>query len=183
MTVFAGGVLDGEGAVRPAVDNGPVVAASVSPGSYSVVLSVATWQHSPNPAIASPMRRICAAKVQILPDAVDIWRPARMSKNDDHPVPLGVPVDSGTASFFDFSARQWLGGLQRNDNHWAHALDCMRRDLYARFEDPNLTASVVMFECGMGDGVYDLSLGLTKDGRIAEIVLDLELLSHSLGPL
>src|SRR4051794_39148099 len=97
------------------LEEGAVVAATVPPGSYPVFLAVATWQESPNPAFPSPMRQVCAARIQIRQDPVASWR---SSKDADDPVAMGVPVDSGTASFFDFSAKQWLGGLQSDDDHW-----------------------------------------------------------------
>lgn len=174
-------VADPDLAMSP-LEEADVVAAVVAPGRYAVSLSVATWSQSPNPAFPSPMRRICAAKVHILSEKVVRWRPARTSKESDVEVPLGIPVDSGTVAFFDFSAREWLSGLQSDDQHWKRALEYMDRDLYAHFEDQQSSANVVMFECGMGDGVYDVWLGLTNDGDTAEIVIDLELLSHSLGP-
>jgi Protein of unknown function (DUF4241) len=174
-------VADPDWAMSP-LEEADVVAAVVAPGRYAVALSVATWRQSPNPALPSPMRKVCAAKVKILNEKVVSWRPARTSKASDAEDPLGIPVDSGTAAFFDFSAREWLSGLQSDDQHWKRALEYMDRDLYAYFEDQQTSANVVMFECGMGDGVYDVWLGLTRDGETAEIVIDLELLSHSLGP-
>ncbi|MFI5708883.1 DUF4241 domain-containing protein [Kribbella sp. NPDC051620] len=48
-------------------------------------------------------------------------------------------------------------------------------------EDQATGTNAIIYECGMGDGAYEVWLGLNADGQVAEIFVDLELLSRSTG--
>lgn len=47
--------------------------------------------------------------------------------------------------------------------------------------DDVTVARLVLFECGMGDGAYPARIGRDEHADIVAALLDLELLSHSLG--
>jgi hypothetical protein len=49
--------------------------------------------------------------------------------------------------------------------------------------EPASGLNVVIFNCGMGDGYYPTWVGRTAAGELACFVADLEVLSHSLGPI
>jgi hypothetical protein len=49
--------------------------------------------------------------------------------------------------------------------------------------DRGLGLNAVLFNCGMGDGDYPTWIGRTAAGDPACFIADLELLSHSLGPI
>lgn len=175
-------VADPDWASNP-IEESEAVASTVAPGRYPVSLLVAVWKDVSD-VEPPPVNRVCASKLRISDDQVVEWRPAFPSTpaSDGGEVEaFGISVDSGTASFFDFSAREWLSVLQSDDDQWRKAVDHLRRDLYVTFEDQQSSANVVIFECGMGDGVYEVWLGLSSDGQVAEILVDLEFLSHSLG--
>jgi hypothetical protein len=97
-------VADPDWAMSP-LEEADVVAAVVAPGRYAVSLSVATWRQSPNPAFPSPMRRICAAKVHILNEKVDRWRPARTSKESDAEVAGATRDQRGVSSRDPYTGR------------------------------------------------------------------------------
>lgn len=158
-----------------------VVAARIRPAEYAVKLWVATWPWSPNPRLPSPMSKVCAAKLQISDREVVRWIPARPTK-DEPSKPMGISVDSGLAAFFDFSSKEWISALQDDEERFSATLENLKRDLFVSISDERTGGNAVIFECGMGDGVYDVWLGLAEDGGAAEVVIDLELLSHSDGP-
>ncbi|MFI5708884.1 DUF4241 domain-containing protein [Kribbella sp. NPDC051620] len=82
------------------------VAANVPPGSYPVSLLVSVWRQPPASGVL-PRSNVCASKGRISNDPVIQWRPAFPSESGQSAA-LGFAVDSGTASFFDFSAKDWL---------------------------------------------------------------------------
>jgi hypothetical protein len=161
------------------LEESDAVAANVPPGSYPVSLLVSVWRQPPASGVI-PRSKVCASKVRISNDPVTQWRPAFPSESDQS-VALGFAVDSGTASFFDFSAKDWLTARQDNDDWWDEISDVLLRDLYVLIEDQATGANAIIYECGMGDGAYEVWLGLNADGQVAEIFVDLELLSHSTG--
>ncbi|MFC9688566.1 DUF4241 domain-containing protein [Kribbella sp. NPDC056951] len=161
------------------LEESDAVAAKVPTGSYPVSLLVSVWRQAPASG-AVPRSKVCASKVHVSDDPVTHWRPAFPSGSDQS-VALGFAVDSGTASFFDFSAKDWLTARQENDDWWDEVSDVLRRDLYVLIEDQATGANAIIYECGMGDGVYEVWLGLNADGQVAEILVDLELLSHGTG--
>ncbi|WP_371825815.1 DUF4241 domain-containing protein [Nonomuraea turcica] len=58
---------------------------------------------------------------------------------------------------------------------------CQRSD--AELIDPRTGANIVFFDCGMGDGFCPTWIGRSANGEIACFATDLELLSHSSGPV
>lgn len=55
----------------------------------------------------------------------------------------------------------------------------LRRDLYVSIADQRSGTNAIIYECGMGDGVYGVWLGLDSSRQVAKVLVDLELLSHS----
>lgn len=171
-------VADPAWSINP-LEESDAVAASVPPGSYPVSLLASVWYQPPASGVI-PQSKVCASKLHVSNDPVTQWRPAFRSESDDS-VALGFAVDSGTARFFDFSAKDWLTARQGEDDWYDEITDVLLRDLYVVIEDQATGANAIVYECGMGDGVYEVWLGLGADGQVTEILVDLELLSHSTG--
>ncbi|WP_165956491.1 DUF4241 domain-containing protein [Kribbella antibiotica] len=161
------------------LEESDAVAANVPPGSYPVSLLVSVWQQTPASGVV-PRSKVCVAKLHVSNDPVTQWVPAFPSGSDDGAI-LGFAVDSGTASFFDFSAKDWLTARQAADDWYDEISDLLLRDHYVLVEDQATGFNAIVYECGMGDGVYEVWLGLNSDRQVAEILVDLELLSHSTG--
>ncbi len=175
-------IADPDWAISP-LEETDAVAAIAAPGRYPISLLVASWEKAPEPGLP-PMKKVCASKLRISDDPVVEWRPAFPSASTDDGDEVGafgISVDSGTASFFDFSAREWLAGFLSDDDRWRAIADDLRRSLYVSFQDQRTSANVVIYECGMGDGVYGVWLGLNLASQVSQVLVDLELLSHSAG--
>ena len=72
--------------------------------------------------------------------------------------------------------------MQRDDlERLDSILDAVGPDGAEIFTDPELVGGLLIFACGMGDGVYPAWIGRDSEGRPVSVVIDLELLSHSLG--
>ncbi|MEU8250032.1 DUF4241 domain-containing protein [Nonomuraea sp. NPDC048916] len=156
----------------------------LSPGRYRVVLSMADFN------TRGVRQRAAAAKVVIKDEPVVSWEMALRSGQD--PSKLGeeeffrFSVDSGQGCFLDVTA---LPLLHRLRNGSRTELEAAREDVlrygWAEITDSNATSelNVILFDCGMGDGVYPTWIGRSARGEAVCFVSDLELLSHSLGPI
>ena len=152
--------------------------ATIDPGSYPVALTVAWPQSGRSVAMVS------AARVTVTPDEVVSWVPAREGDHDgDSPAALGFSVDSGLACFLDDEAVPLLARYADDDAFDELVERVLGPEAHTDVTDEETGLNIVVFCCGLGDGNYPVWLGLTSDGRVAQIVADLEVLSHCTGPV
>jgi hypothetical protein len=156
---------------------------AVKAGSYSVLLAIADFEAS----VYGARPRAAAAKVVIASDEVTSWemalRPGQRMADLAADAFFGFAVDSGQGCYLDLSTLPFLQSLQREESDLDAARDRVMNDCHAELVDPQTGANVVLFDCGMGDGLYPTWIGRSASGEIACFATDLELLSHSLGPV
>jgi hypothetical protein len=151
------------------------------PGRYRVVLSLVDFDKPGVPP------RGAAAKVVIRDEAPVSWemalRPGQdLSKLGDEEF-FGFSVDSGQGCFLDVTALPLLGRLQDNRDEWERIRDEVMRDGWTEVTDAESGLNIILFDCGMGDGAYPTWIGRSAGGEVVCFISDLELLSHSLGPI
>jgi hypothetical protein len=165
--------------VNPEIDDSMVVA-TVAPGTYEVVLSV--LRCDPTAAEPEPVALVAAAAVRVKTAPVETWRPAR-----PHPEApsraLGFSVDGGVGCFADEAAQRALAELQADPQRLFDTIQRVGEEQpWVAVPDDDQGAQLVLFECGMGDGVYPVWLGRDAGGDITMVVADLELLRHGVAP-
>lgn len=101
---------------------------------------------------------------------------------------FGFVVDSGAGAFLDASAVAALDALgdlgpDQDPELFKIMPELRRKRVVNLVVDPASGVNVVIFRCGMGDGYYPTWVGRTAAGKLACFVADLEVLSHSLGPI
>lgn len=158
---------------------------TVPPGRYPVDLSVSQWGRSPDPCGPHPLRLVNAARLNVRPEPPVSWEPALQLgqagvslENDSIP---GLSVDSGTACFLDAAARNQLEYKSqgvRSDLEDAMVQVADVGGLEVGTDDPDF--NIIVFKCGMGDGMYLTWIGRSESGNVVSFVVDLELLQHSL---
>jgi hypothetical protein len=170
---------------------------TVPPGRYPVTVAVARVDSASDPDIPSSLRLGAAAKLTIREEPVVAWEVALQPGQDpealapDEIYCLGV--DSGNGSFLDASAvaavvalGEWGIDFEKGElrPERKRFLDELHRKAWANLVvDPVADLNVVMFDCGLGDGGYATWIGRTAAGAPAHFVVDLLLLSDSVGPL
>jgi hypothetical protein len=110
---------------------------------------------------------VTAVRITINGNGVAHWERLR---DPEGPVRLGV--DFGIAGIFDVADAQVA-----NDLAYEEGLDILA-PLYEYRDTPWYMwhEGVLAFRCGRGDGNYDIWVGRDSSGRLASVVLDLELL-------
>lgn len=152
------------------------VAAVVQPGSYPVALSVARNRSAPERALVSSVRMLVSE------GQVESWAPAwRHVTSDDTERALGFTVDAGQACLLDQAALPFLIDLADDEEASIELSLRVDRETFQHVVDEVTGLNVIMFACGMGDGTYPVWLGSTADGEVAQVVVDLEFLSHCVG--
>jgi hypothetical protein len=155
---------------------------TVPPGRYPMAVSITRWDQTRNPRVPPPLRRGAAAKLTVRDQPVAGWELA-VQPGQDPSTWQAFAVDAGLGSFLDASA---VGALSRfrDDAEWDALVDVLRGNRVANLVvEPASGLNVVVFDCGLGDGAYATWIGRTAAGEPACFVADLQLLSHSLGPL
>lgn len=155
----------------------------VQPGRWRVSLSVVHWDDSPDPLVPPPLRAPTAVKMEFGDADVHRWelglRSGEAAPADDADALPGFGADTGMGCLLDASDLGFLRRLQREDlPKLEMILDAV--DEAQTIEDPELTGGLLVFACGMGDGVYPTWIGRDVSGDPVSVVVDLELLSHSL---
>jgi Protein of unknown function (DUF4241) len=169
------------------------------PGRYAVSLSVARWDRPSDPNTPAPVRAVgavAAAKLTIHDEPLVAWELGLQPGQDPATLQpdelFGFVVDSGSGAFLDASAVAALYALGElgpdqdlhQDPELFRILPELRRERVVNLVvEPASGLNVVIFRCGMGDGYYPTWVGRTAAGELACFVADLELLSHSLGPI
>lgn len=163
--------------INPDIDDSMVVAV-VEPGTYEVVLSVVRRDA---PAVErEPLNRVTAAAVRVKAAPVVSWVPARPDQDEPSDA-LGFSVDGGVGCFADEANKEVLAHLQTDpDQLFATMGRVGDQQRWVAVPDGVEAAQLVLFECGMGDGVYPVWIGRDADGDISLVLADLELLSHGL---
>ncbi|MEV0615109.1 DUF4241 domain-containing protein [Nonomuraea sp. NPDC050404] len=155
----------------------------VSSGGYPVVLAIANFEKP----VYGARPRVAAAKVVISQAVTVSWEPAlRPSQKVADLAPdsfYGFPVDSGQGCYLDVSLLPFLQAAQRDETQLDIARDEVMENCHAELTDPQTGGNVLLFDCGMGDGLYPTWTGRAADGSITCFATDLELLSHSSGSL
>ncbi|TCC56500.1 DUF4241 domain-containing protein [Kribbella pittospori] len=157
-------------------DDATPVVAEVPPGTYPVLLSVVTWPSTEESHRYS--RVVTAATLKISDEPVATW--SWVDERSDGKV-LGVGVDAGTACFYDASQRELLALLSDDEDRVDAALDAAGDAGFAAIPDAPGGTAAVFVACGMGDGFYPIRIGRDAADRIAMVMIDLELLNHSIG--
>lgn len=162
------------------------LAATVNPGAYPV--QVAVVDTVSERAALPPRRPVTAARVFISHAEVASWEPAWPLKEPaaDGNVVGGFGVDAGMGCFMDESIAPFLDNYQTGEGGGARGRalgEQVIKNGWTVIADDESGANVVIFDCGMGDGSYPVWLGKAADGSLAQVAADLELLSHSDGPV
>lgn len=165
----------------PFIVDGPALARTVTPGSYPVSLSVATFDGEKSKGD----QRVAAATVHFRPGT-----PARWEVATFHETPSkrgagepGYPVDAGTGCFMDAGAQAaikseptpWPTPSQKAleqqllTDHYTHTWG------WAVYRpDPASKGNCVAFMSGYGDGVYSSYWGFDEQGEIVCLTTDFE---------
>jgi hypothetical protein len=136
--------------------------------------------------VPPPIRRTVAVKVQFGDADVRSWelglRPGEEISDDENDGLPGFSVDGGLGCLMDVADLGYLRHLQRDAyDELDSILEAIGPDGAEIVPVPESSGSVFVFACGMGDGVYPTWIGRDSEGQAVSLVIDLELLSHSLG--
>jgi hypothetical protein len=159
-------------------EDGDCVLAEVPPGDYPVILSIVHFP--PTQRFPHGLRSLTAATVQVTDRPAVRWE----WDQDADGRRLGIGVDTGTGCYYDVANRPVLEALQEHGDRVDQALHAVHtsRSRFLAVEDER-AAQLVLFECGMGDGHYPVRIGRDARSTVVAVMLDLELLSHSTGPI
>lgn len=137
------------------------------PGRYAVSLSVARWDRPSDPNTPAPVRAVAAAKLTIRDEPVVAWELGLQPGQDPATLQpdelFGFVVDSGSGAFLDASAVAALHALgdlgPDQDLHQDPELFKLLPELRSKrvvnlVVEPASGLNVVVFRCGMGDGLY-----------------------------
>jgi len=165
---------------------------TVPPGRYGVSLSVARWDRPRDPNAVAPARRVAAARLTIRDEPVAKWElglqpgqdPAMLQPGEF----FGFVVDSGSGAFLDASAvpaLQHLGAPthDRDPELFKIVPELQSKHVVNLVVNPASGLNVIVFRCGMGDGKYPTWVGRAATGEPTCFLVDLEVLSHSAGPV
>lgn len=157
--------------------------ALVTPGLWRVSISVVHWDESPDPRVPAPLRKVTALKADSGAERVQRWelglRPGQTAPDSDAESLPGFSVDGGLGCLVDATGLKFLRQLWQHDRDLEEAPDGVDGREAEIITAPDLLAGMVIFECGMGDGVYPVWLGRSATGDVVSILVDLELLAHS----
>lgn len=156
------------------------------PGEWRISISVVHWDEVSDPRVPPPVRSVTAVKAERGDVDVRSWelglRPGQEAPARDAARVPGFSVDAGMGCLLDASDLGFLRRLWQDDD--TQRLDSIlngdRPDGAAIITDPDLVGGVLIFDCGMGDGVYPTWIGRDSNGDPVSLVIDLELLAHSL---
>ena len=154
------------------------VATQLSPGVYPVELSVVHMPQN-DPRLRSVL--VTAARVLVSAAQVTAWEPAWPSEQEGVPA-RSFGVDGGQACFMDEAIAPFLIDYQADPSRVDLMVTQVLKEQWASIADES-GRTVVVVSCGMGDGSYPVWLGHADDGSTAQVVVDLELLSHADGPV
>lgn len=136
-------------------------------GQYPLILSIASFP--PNEYFPNGFERVAAAGLRLRPSVIRTW-----SKSD-----RALDIDAGTGCFFDLAHSGALIEMsEQPDADLAVIQETLEKRFTVRPSAAN-PAEVAFFECGMGDGSYDLWIGYEDSGGAGMLLADLELLDHA----
>jgi hypothetical protein len=160
----------------------------VLPGRYPVVVSIVhissrEQKESFDQRIACGMLRLGRRTPVAWQVAVSTGQSLRKLKEDEF---YGYPVDSGTGCFMDHAAAKTLDRRMGEDYNYFNHLINAKRAVYvhtrgwADFQlDPKTGLNVVLFSSGFGDGTYPSYWGFDREGNIACLVTDFDVLERT----
>jgi Protein of unknown function (DUF4241) len=140
---------------------------TVPPGEYSLTLSVANFP--PRDDFPAGFQRVAAAALGIRSSDVTSWTKSARS----------LDIDAGTGCIFDLASTAQLVALREQRNGDLTVIRETLTDRFATRPRDVTPAQVAFFECGMGDGTYDLWIGRDESGDALALIADLELLDHA----
>ncbi|WP_067143947.1 DUF4241 domain-containing protein [Microtetraspora malaysiensis] len=172
-------VRDNDWSVQDSGRDAEAFTEEIPPGRYRVVLSLVDFDE---------WVRGAAAKVVIRDEPAVSWEMALCPGQDPSKLGeeefFGFGVDSGQGCFLDVTALPLLRRFQDDTRaEWEGIRKDVMRDGWAEVTDAESGLNVILFDCGMGDGAYPTWIGRSTGGEAVCFISDLELLSHSLGPI
>jgi hypothetical protein len=151
-------------------------------GSYPVTIAVVHWDQPSDPATPAPVRRVTGVKLQLTGQDVVSWELGRTSEQETATVTEtefpGFYVDGGFGALFDVAGLPFAGGLQDDLNELEAITERAYDEGALILQAGDSGAGILIFACGMGDGLYPTWVGRDSSGKVSCLVLDLELLSH-----
>ncbi|TDO44047.1 uncharacterized protein DUF4241 [Kribbella sp. VKM Ac-2527] len=161
------------------------------PGEWRISISVVHWDESPDPRVPPPIRKPTAVKAELGDVDVDVrsWelalRPGQEPPARDAVGLPGFSVGAGMGCLLDAADLGFLRRLWQDDDtqRLDSILDAVGADGAEIIMDQDLAGGVLVFDCGMGDGVYPTWIGRDSNGDPVSLVIDLELLAHSTGTI
>ncbi|WUI04035.1 DUF4241 domain-containing protein [Spirillospora sp. NBC_00431] len=140
--------------------DGEPFSVTVSPGTYPVTVSLATFIDDPGHS------RVVAARLDVTDRPVDRWELALRDSQDPldlgHQEFFGFGVDAGMACFVDAEACDRLSDV------W-HTLDGLVEPRHLEVGDGDMVA----WSSGWGDGAYPTWIGRDSTGAVACFVADM----------
>ncbi|MGE5611898.1 MAG: DUF4241 domain-containing protein [Bacillota bacterium] len=157
-------------------DQFPALNRIVSPGSYAVELVIAELpKNSPYGNDRCAFAVVTFSDLQVASwEPVTAVTPARPCFTDDTP---NVIVQEGATDLFSPEAGaihyahlrqqfdEQLRQIRKQANSFGH-------NEWLNYRPSQDSANVILCEGGMGDGAYECFVGLTKAGRVAQLVID-----------
>lgn len=140
---------------------------TVPPGEYPLTLSVANFP--PSDEFPTDFQRVAAAALGIRSSNVTAWTKSARS----------LEIDAGTGCIIDLANTAQLVALREEQNGDLAVIRETLTDRFATRPREFSPAHVAFFECGMGDGTYDLWIGRDESGDASALIADLELLDHA----
>jgi hypothetical protein len=151
-------------------------------GSYPVTIAVVHWDQPSDPATPAPLRLVTGVKLQVTDQDVVSWELGRTSGQETAPVTEtdfpGFSVDGGFGALLDVAGLPFAGGLQDDLNELAGITERAYDEGALILQAGDSGAGILIFACGMGDGLYPTWVGRDSSGKVSCLVLDLELLSR-----
>lgn len=153
---------------------------TIPPGSYQVVLSVATIRDD---------QRVAYAKVQVTDKPTLKWEMALLPDQQESSLKeneiFGYGVDAGTGCFMDKEAAEILIQRLRDCKYSDFLIDEMEKNYMSTWDwaniclHPNTGLNMISFKSGWGDGVYASYFGYDEDGNITSLVTDFSIVEDT----
>lgn len=158
------------------------LAVTVPAGSYPVTISVVHWDQPSDRSMPAPLRRVTGVRLQVTGEDLVTWEIGRTSGQETAAVTEtdpGFSVDGGFGALLDVAGLPFVGGLQDDLNELEEITERARGEGALIVQAADSGAGVLVFACGMGDGLYPTWVGRDSSGQIGCLVIDLELLSRA----
>jgi hypothetical protein len=158
----------------------------LEPGRYRVVVAIKQLLTDSRPRYAGDLR-IAYAKLLVSEKPVVQWKLATTAHESDNLHKLddnmfyGYPVDAGVGSFMDVNAAQVLTRSQALADKLLSELSAHQVNTWTWCDlivDPATRLNAIVFS-GYGDGVFATYYGYDRDGKIAAVVTDFEIVEET----